>query len=29
VRVPGNHMSAVAQPELGQAIAGFLGEGAS
>jgi len=29
VRVPGNHMSAVAQPQLGQVIADFLGEGAA
>ena len=28
VRVPGNHMSAVARPELGAVIAGFLDEGA-
>ena len=27
-RVPGNHMSAVARPELGSVIAGFLDEGA-
>ncbi len=27
-RVPGNHMSAVARPELGAVIAGFLAEGA-
>jgi pimeloyl-ACP methyl ester carboxylesterase len=26
VRVPGNHMSAVARPELGAVIAGFLDE---
>jgi len=26
-RIPGNHMSAVAQPDLGQAIAAFLAGG--
>jgi pimeloyl-ACP methyl ester carboxylesterase len=26
-RVPGNHMSAVAQPDLGRAIAAYLAEG--
>ena len=26
VRIPGQHMSAVAQPDLGQAIAAFLAE---